>query len=994
MKRVTFAAASALLLTAVIGAAVGARAASQCGDVNASGGMNGEINDVTIGDVGMLMGYLYSLHTPVTYPDMADVDNVPGLTNNDVMQIAEVVNVRRDPNLLDCTPDPNNTFPVSSTDRIEIHRTYVPPGTATWKVELWSDAAQTYTGLAFPFRYSCPSSPLVLNSIDVDPLDRLPVSLFEPHEVNQDGSTALIGLVDYQYQMDIPSGKFCLAYLWFSLTPSTQMQHIEIEAVQYNPAGALVLSRLVGTEPNQYNTGVIPVLVETPSDWDGDGIADDLDNCPSVHNPGQEDNDADGKGDACDNCPGTINADQADRDGDAVGDLCDNCGYRYNPSQSDIDADGVGDDCDNCPDVPNPQQTDTDSDFKGDACDPAAVSFVGDPLCGSAPLTVGFTDLSVPATTLTTWHWDFGDGSTSTAQNPTHIYTGIDQYTVTLTVSDGVFTDALTKNDYVTTQTQVVADFAACPRSGQAPLTVVFWPVLDGLANQYLWEFGDGQNSSLPNPIHTYNLTGAYAVSLTVWMNKGDCDQTDQITKQAYVLVSDLSADFAATPTAGVQPLTVEFADCSSGTITSWLWDFGDGNTSNQQNQTHQYLNPGTYSVSLTINNGLFFNTKTKLDHIKVDRAFADLAASVDASLSRPGFPASYRLAWTNLGTMPAHDCELHALLPPELVVTEVTADLTASNGGTGTYNGYTLNNQTLSVPLQTIDPTAWYGGYVTVRGTLSQQTSCGSLLTCEAWLTSSTIDDNPTNDRCQHQQNVICSWDPNDKYAVPIGEGSSGNIDSDSRLSYRVQFENKAEATAEAIYVLILDTLDANLDWGTLAVGETSHPGVTTWDFDPATGELSFFYNNIMLPPNINPPEGEGFFSYSISPKKGLPDRTEISNAAWIRFDYNPWIMAPENGPVIRTITYGCCIGRVGDANGLGTYPQEVTISDIQTLVTAKFIQGTCTGYVQCLAEGDANQSGGVDPQCKDITISDIQTLVNHLFIAGPANAPLKDCL
>jgi hypothetical protein len=45
-------------------------------------------------------------------------------------------------------------------------------------------------------------------------------------------------------------------------------------------------------------------------------------------------------------------------------------------------------------------------------------------------------------------------------------------------------------------------------------------------------------------------------------------------------------------------------------------------------------------------------------------------------------------------------------------------------------------------------------------------------------------------------------------------------------------------------------------------------------------------------------------------------------------------------------------------------------------------------------LAEGDANQSGGPNPTCNDITISDIQTLVNHLFIAGPANAPLKTCL
>jgi hypothetical protein len=89
------------------------------------------------------------------------------------------------------------------------------------------------------------------------------------------------------------------------------------------------------------------------------------------------------------------------------------------------------------------------------------------------------------------------------------------------------------------------------------------------------------------------------------------------------------------------------------------------------------------------------------------------------------------------------------------------------------------------------------------------------------------------------------------------------------------------------------------------------------------------------------------------------------------------------------------CCTGRVGDANGVGTYPHEVTISDIQMLVTAKFISSLpCEQNLHCLTEADVNQSGGAHPTCNDITISDIQTLVNHLFIAGPLNAPLKDCL
>jgi hypothetical protein len=106
--------------------------------------------------------------------------------------------------------------------------------------------------------------------------------------------------------------------------------------------------------------------------------------------------------------------------------------------------------------------------------------------------------------------------------------------------------------------------------------------------------------------------------------------------------------------------------------------------------------------------------------------------------------------------------------------------------------------------------------------------------------------------------------------------------------------------------------------------------------------------------------------------------------------------VQVRENVPVDQYLVVyeSCCEGRVGDANGIGNPPNEVTISDIQMLVTAKFVRGTCTGYISCLAEGDANQSGDANPTCNDITISDIQVLVNHLFIAGPANAPLKVCL
>lgn len=107
------------------------------------------------------------------------------------------------------------------------------------------------------------------------------------------------------------------------------------------------------------DTTVVEIL---PPDSDGDGVADDVDNCPATPNADQADQDGDGIGDACDNCVDVPNPDQADSDGNGVGDACE-------PVVEDSDGDGVPDDVDNCPDVPNADQADTDGNGIGDACD-------------------------------------------------------------------------------------------------------------------------------------------------------------------------------------------------------------------------------------------------------------------------------------------------------------------------------------------------------------------------------------------------------------------------------------------------------------------------------------------------------------------------------------------------------------------------------------------------------------------------------------------------
>ncbi|HIH74160.1 MAG TPA: PGF-pre-PGF domain-containing protein, partial [Methanosarcina sp.] len=109
--------------------------------------------------------------------------------------------------------------------------------------------------------------------------------------------------------------------------------------------------------------------------------------------------------------------------------------------------------------------------------------------------------------------------------------------------------------------------------------------------------------------------TGFYTVTLragnnTAWGN---------ITRSDYIAVGDgLYASFAVSTQKGVAPLTVEFNDTSTGNVTSWLWDFGDGNTSTLQDPSHEYFEPGKYSITLNVSNSYGHSTVTWSDYIKV----------------------------------------------------------------------------------------------------------------------------------------------------------------------------------------------------------------------------------------------------------------------------------------------------------------------------------------------------------------------------------------
>ncbi len=168
----------------------------------------------------------------------------------------------------------------------------------------------------------------------------------------------------------------------------------------------------------------------------------------------------------------------------------------------------------------------------GTACDITA-DFSGTPTTGCAPMAVQFTDLS--SGPVVSWSWDFGDGGSSTAQNPSHTYADAGTYTVSLTATSAACQDTKTATGYITVSASPTANFVGSPTSGNAPLTVNFTDQSTGNPTSWSWNFGDGGTSTSQNPSHTYTTAGTYSVTLTVSSVCG----SNQFTRNNYISVSD-----------------------------------------------------------------------------------------------------------------------------------------------------------------------------------------------------------------------------------------------------------------------------------------------------------------------------------------------------------------------------------------------------------------------------------------------------------------------
>lgn len=250
-------------------------------------------------------------------------------------------------------------------------------------------------------------------------------------------------------------------------------------------------------------------------------------------------------------------------------------------------------------------------------------------------LSVAFADLSTGSPT--SWAWDFGDGNTSTVQNPSHTYLANGTYTVCLIVTNACGSD--------TTCTPITVAGCVSPVANWTSITtglnVAFSDLSSNGPTTWLWDFGDGGTSTAQNPSHTYLTVATFTVCLIV---TNSCGQ-DTICFPINTGCNSPAAGFTRIP----NNLTVAFTDVSTGSPTSWLWDFGDGNTSTQQNPTHTYAASGTYTVCLTATNSCGSNTSCTVITVSCPApqagfTFTNTGLTLNLTSTSTGSPTTY--AW------------------------------------------------------------------------------------------------------------------------------------------------------------------------------------------------------------------------------------------------------------------------------------------------------------------------------------------------------------
>ncbi|MBL7718193.1 MAG: PKD domain-containing protein [Flavipsychrobacter sp.] len=215
---------------------------------------------------------------------------------------------------------------------------------------------------------------------------------------------------------------------------------------------------------------------------------------------------------------------------------------------------------------------------------------------------VSFTNTSSAHQSRT---WYFGDGGTSTQNNPTYTYSTAGTYNVMLVIVNGPCIDTAIHPLVVLPQPPsnfTISPGIACPPPSTLQFTSTAPP-----GSTFQWDFGGG-TSTAPNPTYTYNTTGVKTITMVVTTPFG-CKDTIVRTDTIYNSILTIDAQ----PDSGCAPLPVDFSVSHATTvpygyaipypspIVSYSWNFGDGNTGTGATPSNTYVNPGIYQVTVTV---------------------------------------------------------------------------------------------------------------------------------------------------------------------------------------------------------------------------------------------------------------------------------------------------------------------------------------------------------------------------------------------------------
>lgn len=257
---------------------------------------------------------------------------------------------------------------------------------------------------------------------------------------------------------------------------------------------------------------------------------------------------------------------------------------------------------------------------------------------------VSFTNTSTPSGYTSAWN--FGNGGTSTSNNPTYSYSTSGTYTVRLIVTRSGCSDTDTKT--ITVNPNPSVNFTATPTDGCAvPFSTTFSNSSTS-ASSYLWRFGDGNTSTSTNPSHTYTAIGNYTVKL-IASNSSGC--TDSFTRNNYIKIQQPTANIVVGAYSGCAPVNVSFVANVTTLIpvSNYTWNFGDGSStvscSSCNTQSHTYTASGTYTVTLTYTTGTGCTYSTTTTVNVASKPAASFTASPTTIC--PGAPVTFSNAST-----------------------------------------------------------------------------------------------------------------------------------------------------------------------------------------------------------------------------------------------------------------------------------------------------------------------------------------------------------